>query len=235
MSLSERASNHRRSGCVLLVVAALAGCITGGQSGTEGAAVPSCVCDRLDVSVPVLGEIVAVDGDHYTLRVDALVVETDLEPEPGREVGGTWLAQPPCGDGIEVVVGDPVLALYTRGSQDGIDCVEYQGCSEERCGPFPEDGDPTSSEMEAWDVCDTQCLEETRDACAAHEEEAWLGGHVVLAARDADGWVFGSDEEGPLRMGEDETALLTDVGACNERFPPEPTCDMYANGEPACD
>ncbi|MBI2892853.1 MAG: hypothetical protein HYY06_04825 [Deltaproteobacteria bacterium] len=220
----------------LAAVAIGAGCGLGGQSGTEGSMDNPCVCEGVGERTPFRGTVTAHEGTVWTILVEELLsepVEPDSNepPAPGEELTGTWDASGGCGDGLELAVGDTVLARHSPGYEDQPPCPEYQECSLDRCGPFPEDDDPTDEDVAEWDRCDSECLEETREECAQSTPPEWHEGSFSLAARGADGWLFGERSGEPLRIGDDEPELITDQSACYDRFAANACEDYRGPGE----
>jgi hypothetical protein len=141
------------------------------------------------------GVVASVQGGLVELQVHEVLdgrgcVDPDAEPvfgQPaiGERVGGAWNGALPCG-GVcaDVTPGDEVVAFYQRGNQDGLGCPDYQACSDERCGDPPGEGDEGEDFLDSaasWDLCDMECLEDTREACAQREAQARLEGSIALA------------------------------------------------------
>lgn len=182
------------------------GDVAGGQSGGEssdgvGSAPYPCAC-LPDGAGAVRARVTRDEGGCVELEV-LEVLGTGSELAPGDTFGG--VAEALCWSEAPFAGASEVLALFSPGQQAGSACVEYQSCSLQRCGRLEDAysssidpecaarqsaGDPVDCQpietvdeaaVVAWDRCDADCLGETRAACAAHEEEARLGGTVRLA------------------------------------------------------
>ena len=193
--------------CLALVSACFGG-QSGGETDNEAKwpdAPAACACIAVGER-PVRAKVTSLAGGCAELVVlDQLVAPLAGEHMP-LTVGDTFggLLRPLCNGGAEVREGDEVLALFTRGTQDSVTCSEYRACSRERCGAPTEATTTVESEcaerqaqnptvdcetihvsdqdaLAAYDRCDTECLEETREACAARIDETWLGGDVSVA------------------------------------------------------
>jgi hypothetical protein len=149
-----------------------------GQSGNEGSALrPPCFYqDQIIVTVEVQSE----PGACFVGEVVELISDgaKNSDVSVGDAIGGMvslfYTSSPPS-------VGDTVTAQYMRGSQDGITCPEYVGCSAEECSSFNHE-----TQAEEFDACDTACLEDTREACAAHADDTALGGNVQVSSMAGD-------------------------------------------------
>lgn len=193
------------------------GCF-GGQSGgeTDNSEAPPehpapCACIPVGER-PVRAKITRLEGGC----VELVVLEQLVAPFPDEHapltVGETFggVVKPLCTGSAEPSEGDEVLAMFTRGTQDGVTCPEYRACSLDRCGN-PNDAatvdpecaerraqDPTidcppsasAEALAAYDRCDTQCLEQTRSACVARTAETQLGGNVSVARWENEGVSF---------------------------------------------
>ncbi len=186
---------------------ATAGGQSGGQTSAPISAPYPCACLN-DQGVVVRASVVQAAGGCVELEV--LEVYGDVSDlEAGDRIGGA--ASPLCYavyfPAPEFLAGDEVIAVYSQGGQASNECEEYQACSLEQCGPFPEaePGEPDPDCVAAreagsgvdcppgaeqpvdeqallqWDACDGQCAVDTRDACEAHADEARLGGRVSMA------------------------------------------------------
>jgi len=134
---------------------------------------------------------VVAAGDGF-LRVRLVEVDHPSRgAEVGAEVGGSWDGTlPRGGEGPAVAPGDDVLVSYSRGDADRYPgCVDYEACTSERCDPLRSDNLGPE-----WDRCDSECIEETRDVCSEHLEEALLGGTFRLAVP----WGHGDCSGGPF-------------------------------------
>ncbi len=173
-------------GLGLLFFLSLPACVSStpgdvGQSGNEG----TSVIGRL--SYPCYSEQAAVFTAEVTsINAGCFVGEvlsplTEQTDPVGELVGGAmhlhWTSEQP-------EVGETVAIDYTRGAQDGASCPEYRACSQNECGsPYdPDNIDEYDPELvEAWDMCDENCLEETREECAENSDLARLGGTVRVS------------------------------------------------------
>jgi hypothetical protein len=150
----------------------------------------------------VRASIIRDEGGCVELEV-LEVLGASSELAPGDTFGGT--AQPLCWNDPPLAGASEVLALFSPGQQASSECVEYRACSLQRCGRLedaysssidpacaarqnagePVDCQPIETVDEAavmeWDRCNSGCLVETRAACAAHEQQARLGGTVRMA------------------------------------------------------
>ncbi|MDH5673059.1 MAG: hypothetical protein OEZ06_12965 [Myxococcales bacterium] len=171
----------------------------GGSSSIDAAAAErraeDCICQSFQGWTALEATVTAFPGGRVELEIDEVMGGGFCPPSSGGDedagasdcplssggvVGGSWRGTLPCGDScIELAVGDRVLALYTRGDLDGLGCPEYQQCSQSMCGTLDPEADLDAAA--SWDLCDMQCLEDTRDACAQHGEQAWLEGRLELA------------------------------------------------------
>jgi hypothetical protein len=139
------------------------------------------------------------------------VLEQLVTPEPDEyrplEVGNVFggVLQLRCGGSDPVSEGDEVVALFRRGTQTSATCPEYRTCSAERCGDpraaytTVVDPDCAAAQAEnpsldcppievvdeaairAYDECDAECLEETRETCLSHASDEQLGGVVLVS------------------------------------------------------
>jgi hypothetical protein len=159
----------------------------------------------------VRARITRLEAGCVELQVlEPLVATTHLVA--GDVFGG--VAQALCWNDPPLAGAETVLATFVPGQQAGSECAEYRACSLQRCGDVedaysqsidpdcaarrnagePVDCEPTETVDEAallaWDVCDGACATETRDACAAHESEAQLGGMVQMGALAGDQLTF---------------------------------------------
>jgi hypothetical protein len=221
----------------------LAGC-TGGQSGTEtphpnmpDAQVPPDIHDNargpdsggalpptkaVDTNQAVVACACTASSEHAVLlratlqfydlcmaraRVDEVLSPAQAAVMPGDVVGGTLPGFGKCGRGIDFSVGDSVLLVYTRGTQDGENCAEQVQCIAQQCDKRP------APESDGGD-CFAQCAKDTRAACAAHADEARLGGQLVVA-RDADSVVMFGDA---ISIPKSEIDRVLDPGMCSEWF-----------------
>ena len=195
-----------------VVCAAVATSCFGGQSGGEVGDRPApCAClsegDR-----PARARILRLHGGCAELEVLEMLAQPIaneyLPLEAGDVFGGVLVAS--CSGGSDFAEGDEVLAQFTRGTQSSTTCTEYRACSVERCGELDDAKSTTIDPMcaqaqldnpaidcppqEEWDQaavaeydrCDTECLEQTRQACAAHVPEEQLGGTVRVVAWQGD-------------------------------------------------
>lgn len=222
-----------------VLCAVLAGGCFGGQSGGEVGEQPApCAClsegDR-----PVRALILQLSGGCAELEVlDVLtqpIANEYLPLETGDVFGGVLVAS--CNGGSGFAEGDEVLAQFTRGTQSSTTCVEYRACSAERCGELDDAKSTTIDPMcaqaqldnpaidcppqEEWDQaavaeydrCDTECLEQTRQACAAHVPEEQLGGTVRVMK-------WAGSEAHYFWAGEQRSSTLGDLRSpqCNEHL-----------------
>lgn len=189
----------------------LSGCFGGQSGGDVGERPAPCACFNQG-DQPVRARILRVDGGCAELEVLEVLTEPVpneyLPLETGDVFGGVIVAS--CSGGPEFAEGEEVLAHFTRGTQATTTCVEYRACSAQSCGKLDDAKsttiDPVCAQaqfddpsvdcppQEEWDQaavaeydrCDSQCFEETRQACAAHVAEEQVGGTVRLVAWQGD-------------------------------------------------
>jgi hypothetical protein len=170
-------------------------------------AVVACVCTASSEHAVLLrATLQAYDGCMARARIDEVLSPAQAAVAAGDVVGGMLPGFGDCGRGIDFSVDDSVLLVYTRGTQDGDNCAEQVQCIAQQCDKRPV---PASDSGD----CFAQCAKETRAACAAHADEARLGGQLVVA-QDGDVVVFGS----AISIPKSEIDRVLDPGMCSEWF-----------------
>lgn len=201
----------KSTGWLALMAALVTSSCLGGQSGGETGEVnardpAACACIST-AARPVHARVTAFEGGCAELEVLEVLVAPEPDEYMPLGVGDTFggVINLMCQGSPEIATGDEVLALFERGSQTSSTCAEYTACSKERCGS-PDAAYTTSIDPEckaqqeqnaavdcppieevnedvlvAYDQCDSQCLEETREVCATHALDEQLGGRVSVA------------------------------------------------------
>jgi len=229
----------------LLLAIVMLSCV--GQSGSEGEKAASCLCSVIAPLFPIRAVVKDIGTEYVVLTAefylvtrptpleagailtgppDASVPDTpiltqgfldDSVPAIGQTFGGSWDGSPICGFGcVQINIGDEVLAYFERGKQDSVNCPEYKACSEQNCS-WDEDA------AVPWDVCDGDCVVQTREVCLKHEEETWLQGSLRLTRWD-DALVVGEYKGKVVRVTPAELNELHNVfsghyNSCDEQFP----------------
>lgn len=183
-----------------------------------------CACDWSPAGPLVRGTVTLVEDGQLRVTLDAFVGGDAIDDLTlGEEIGGAFGGPlRPCDDSsFALAVGDEVLVRYQRGDDDRYPgCPEYKSCTESQCGSLddldPEDGPGVG----AWDQCDGQCIEDTRDACAQRRPEAILNG-TLSALPWGEAISFGAWEGTDIALTTDQLSLLTsgDIEACYEALP----------------
>jgi hypothetical protein len=219
----------------------LAAACTGGQSGTETPSTPppnapdtgvphdtrNEVPGKADVTQAVAACPCAASSEHAVLlratlqaiddctaraRIDEVLSPAQPALASGDVVGGSLPTFGHCGQGLDLSAGDDVLIVYVRGTQDAESCVEYGQCIETQCAKQPEPA------RDGGVDCFAACAKDTRAACAAHADEARLGGQLVVA-RYGRNLVFGYEAtDAAITLPKSEMDRLLDAGACGEWF-----------------
>lgn len=163
----------------------------GGQSGGDGSELAAfCACSSAasPEGAPASSAAVA-----RLSRSAGGCAELELlqvwNPERGFEVGDTvgGAIDFACSPEPPAAVGDLLfIREFQRGGQDSYACVEYLACSAELCGEPPRQGPPDTR----YEACDAACAEQTREACAAHANEAALDGYASVLRMQGDAAVF---------------------------------------------
>lgn len=192
-------------------------------------AVVACACAATsDHTVLLRATLEAIDDCSARARIDEVLAPAHTDLVRGDIVGGARSAIGGCGHGLDLVVGDAVLVVYTRGMQDGDSCVEYAQCAAKSCAEAPTPASDGGAD------CSAQCAAETRAACAAHADEARLGGQLVVA-RDGDNVVFGYEpNDAVISLPKSEIDRLLDPATCNAWFMQHATGGPSAGEAPSC-
>jgi hypothetical protein len=191
-----------------LVGVACLGGQSGGETGTH--APPDlplpCACIP-EGEHPVRARITRLTSGCAELEVLGQLVTPEPDEYRPLEVGNVFggVLQLRCGGSDPVSEGDEVVALFRRGTQTSATCPEYRTCSAERCGDpraaytTVVDPDCAAAQAEnpsldcppievvdeaairAYDECDAECLEETRETCLSHASDEQLGGVVLVS------------------------------------------------------
>lgn len=174
-------------------------------------AVLACACAASSEHAMLLrATLQTIDACTARARIDEVLSPTSSELTSGDVVGGALPGFGYCGQGIRFAAGDEVLLVYTRGTQDGESCAEYAECVGKQCDapePARDGGD-----------CFATCLADTRAACAAHADEARLGGQLVIA-QYGNNLLFGYEPtDAAISLPKTEIDRLLDANACNEWF-----------------
>ena len=155
------------------------------KADTTQAIAMACACTATSDGTALLrATLQAIDDCTARARVDEVLSPGDARVTAGDVVGGALPGFGGRGQGLDLGVGDDVLVVYTRGTQDGESCTEYAQCLGKKCA-----GQSDSARDGGVD-CFAACTSDTRAACAAHAEDARLGGQLVIA-RDGNNLVFG--------------------------------------------
>ncbi len=143
--------------------------------------IPHCPCGTTGGMAPIRARVLGAEPfadvgvTRYRLVAEQLFGEVDGVAQ-GEEFGGYFDGTLMCGGEQPIEVGDEVLALYLRGTQDSDSCCEYIACSVDCQALVTEQGDGAGREQ-----CQEECKVETATACAAHADEARLRGTLVLS------------------------------------------------------
>lgn len=166
----------------------------GGQSGGSSGAAPGpqCYCGFSELAKARVVDV-GVDGE---CAVFELLEKPAGDPyyhelEVGDHFGGSAMSL--CDDALTADANDVVYVRYWPGENAGTECAEFIACTQTECGSQPVESDDAQADLEAfeaWASCNGACVENTRHACAAHEEQARYSGKVTVAARDDDGNVI---------------------------------------------
>lgn len=197
----------------------------------------NCPCETLAERILARATVSALPEGRIEVTVDEDFGDSYFA-EPGTTVGGAWDGTRPCdGEALQLEVGDSVLVAYERGDQDRYPgCVEYLACEEQDCaalrGQASGDSDEAMEADATWDECSSACIESTREACAAHDEEARLGGSIAVVAW-GDDLVFGPDREAERVLRPEDLPEVVDGEArlirssCQQILPPVelPPCE----------
>lgn len=137
----------------------------------------------------------------------------------GDVVGGAVATELGCGGDAPAMpaVGDEVFVVYQRGVADRYpDCSEYGACTTTHCG-----AQPNADDGGAWDVCDGQCVTDTRGACSAHRAEALISGTLVVLPKTEPQLLAGR------QVSASELSEFHTREGCESRFPPpaDEPCD----------
>jgi hypothetical protein len=180
---------------------------------TSKTVAPTCACAATsDRSVLLRATLQSIDDCSARARVDAVLSPANPALASGDIVGGALPGFGECGQGLDLAAGDDVLLVYTRGTQDGESCAAYAQCIDEQCAKQPEPA------RDAGGDCFATCVEDTRAACAAHADEARLGGQLVIA-RYGNNLVFGYEAtDAAITLPKSEIDRLLDAIACSEWF-----------------
>lgn len=187
----------------------------GGQSGgASGAAnLPACYCGFSELAKARV-VTAGVDGACAVFELIEKPAGIDYyhDLNVGDRFGGH--AHALCEEGLEVEVDAVVYVRYWPGDNATSGCEEYADCSQTQCGAQPQEGAESESgdyleRLADWDQCDSQCLEQTRQQCDSHSEQARYSGTVTVAG-------VGENDTVVFRLGETYAVPPAEVA--------EPTC-----------
>lgn len=205
---------------IALGSAAFGGCLSGQTGSPDCVGRTSCVCDPLYGG----GTLLRVHVESVEAgKLEAVVDEVFAPPqnahnaEVGDHVGGSLLAEQPCGGegSSNLQAGQELLVLYSAGvNPDYPNCSAFQACAAADCASLPE---PELSDC--WTACD----DKTHDFCSQQRGVALLDGVFSWAVPWSDTLSFGAGHE----LSSSEVSVLFSHESCGERFPasPPPPCN----------